>query len=294
LQQISRYRRDTLAVDAGFYAILGQPADVCSMHVQADGKVLLGGQFTDVNAWSGFFIDLPGSPPRIPTTGQPGNGNGGPALGFAQLSHEGNFRPDLRVKEQASGTALSDGLIALEMNAGTSAETTVKLDVSSILNLQPAYPSTAPTNLVIEIEGDHAADFTAEIFQTPPTSHHIWNDVELTLRFRPSASGLRSARLRLSLESMTRHGYAQNVFELNLRGVSGSVAPLTNLSFVLGQALTHQLADASLYDRFEATGLPLSQWQAQTTTPALAALAQALPGAQWRCVKESHPFTLRA
>jgi uncharacterized delta-60 repeat protein len=256
LQQISRYRRDTLAVDAGFYAILGQPADVCSMHVQADGKVLLGGQFTDVNAWSGFFIDLPGSPPRIPTTGQPGNGNGGPALGFAQLSHEGNFRPDLRVKEQASGTALSDGLSALEMNAGTSAETTVKLDVSSILNLQPAYPSTAPTNLVIEIEGDHAADFTAEIFQTPPTSHHIWNDVELTLRFRPSASGLRSARLRLSLESMTRHGYAQNVFELNLRGVSGSVAPLTNLSFMLGQALTLQLADASLYDRFEATGLP--------------------------------------
>jgi hypothetical protein len=252
LQQISRYRRDTLAVDAGFYAILGQPADVRAMHVQADGKVLVGGQFTGVNAWSGGYIGMP--PP--PTTGQPGNGNGGPALGFAQLSHEGNFRPDLRVKEQASGTALSDGLSTLEMNAGSSAETTVKLDVSSILNLQPAYPSTAPTNLVIEIEGDHAADFTAEVSHTPPASHIYWNDVEITLRFRPSTSGLRTARLRLSLESMTRYGYAQNVFELNLRGLSGPVAPLTNLSLMQGQALTQQLADASLYDRFEATGLP--------------------------------------
>jgi uncharacterized delta-60 repeat protein len=256
LQQISRYRRDTLAVDAGFYAILGQPADVRALHVQADGKVLVGGQFTDVNAWSGFFIGLPGDPPRIPTTGQPGNGNGGPAFGFAQLSHEGNFRPDLRVKEQASGKALSDGLSILEMNTGSSAETTVKLDVSSILNLQPPYPSTAPTNLVIEIDGAQAADFTAEILQTPPTSHHIWNEVELTLRFRPSASGLRSARLRLSLESMTRFGYAQNAFELNLRGLSGPIAPLTNLSLMQGQALTQQLADAGLYDRFEATGLP--------------------------------------
>lgn len=252
LQQISRYRRDTLAVDAGFYAILGQPADVRAMHVQADGKVLVGGQFTGVNAWSGGYIGMP--PP--PTTGQPGNGNGGPALGFAQLSHEGNFRPDLRVKEQASGTALSDELSTLEMNAGSSAETTVKLDVSSILNLQPAYPSTAPTNLVIEIEGDHAADFTAEVSHTPPASHIYWNDVEITLRFRPSTSGLRTARLRLSLESMTRYGYAQNVFELNLRGLSGPVAPLTNLSLMQGQALTQQLADASLYDRFEATGLP--------------------------------------
>ena len=256
LQQISRYRRDTLAVDAGFYAILGQPADVRSMHVQADGKVLVGGQFTDVNAWSGFFIDLPGSPPRVPTTGQPGFGNGGPAFGFAQLSHEGDFRPDLRVKEQASGTALSDGLSTLEMNAGSSAETTVKLDVSSILNLQPVYPSTAPANLVIEIEGAQAADFTAEVSHTPPASHIYWNDVDLTLRFRPSASGLRSARLRLSLESMTRYGYAQNAFELNLRGLGGPIAPLTNLSLMQGQALTQQLADAGLYDRFEATGLP--------------------------------------
>jgi len=256
LQQISRYRRDTLAVDAGFYAILGQPADVRSMHVQADGKVLVGGQFTDVNAWSGFFIDLPGSPPRVPTTGQPGFGNGGPALGFAQLSHEGDFRPDLRVKEQASGTALSDGLSTLEMNAGTSAETTVKLDVSSIQNLQPVYPSTAPANLVIEIDGAQAGDFTAEVSHTPPASHIYWNDVELTLRFRPSASGLRTARLRLTLESMTRHGYPQNAFELNLRGLSGPIAPLTNLSLMQGQALTQQLADAGLYDRFEATGLP--------------------------------------
>jgi uncharacterized delta-60 repeat protein len=256
LQQISRYRRDTLAVDAGFFAILGQPADVRALHVQADGKVLVGGQFTDANAWSGFFIDLPGSPPRIPTTGQPGNGNGGPALGFAQLSHEGNFRPDLRVKDQASGIAFSDGLSTVEMNAGSSAETAVKLDVSSILNLQPAYPSTAPTNLVIEIEGAQAADFTAEVSHTPPASHTYWNDVELTLRFRPSASGLRAARLRLSLESMTRYGYAQNAFELNLRGLSGPIAPLTNLSFMQGQALTQQLADAGLYDRFEATGLP--------------------------------------
>lgn len=256
LQQISRYRRDTLAVDAGFYAILGQPADVRSLHVQADGKVLVGGQFTDVNAWSGFFIGLPGDPPRTPTTGQPGNGNGGPALGFAQLSHEGDFRPDLRVKDQTSGTALSDGLSTLEMNASSSAETTVKLDVSSILNLQPPYPSNAPTNLVMQIEGAHAADFTAEVSHTPPSSHTYWNDVELTLRFRPSASGLRTARLRLSLESMTRYGYAQNAFELNLRGLSGPIAPLTNLSLMQGQALTQQLADAGLYDRFEATGLP--------------------------------------
>jgi uncharacterized delta-60 repeat protein len=252
LQQISRYRRDTLAVDAGFYAVLGQPADVHALHVQADGKVLVGGQLIGVNAWSGFYI----GPAPTATTGQPGNGNGGPVFGFAQLSHEGNFRPDIRVKEQASGTALSDGLSTLEMNAGSSTETTVKLDVASILNLQPAYPSTAPANLAIQIEGAHAADFTAEITHTPPTSHITWNEVELTLRFRPSASGPRSARLRLTLESMTRHGYAQNAFELNLRGLSGPIAPLTNLSLMQGQALTQQLADSSLYDRFEATGLP--------------------------------------
>lgn len=252
LQQISRYRRDTLAVDAGFYAVLGQPADVHALHVQADGKVLVGGQLIGVNAWSGFYI----GPAPTATTGQPGNGNGGPVFGFAQLSHEGNFRPDIRVKEQASGTSLSDGLSTLEMNAGSSTETTVKLDVASILNLQPTPPHTTLANLVIEIDGAHAGDFTAEITRTPPTSHITWNEVELTLRFRPSASGLRTARLRLTLESMTRHGYAQNAFELNLRGLSGPISPLTNLSIMQGNALTQQIADASLYDRFEATGLP--------------------------------------
>ncbi|MES2596835.1 MAG: choice-of-anchor D domain-containing protein [Verrucomicrobiota bacterium] len=254
IQQISRYRSGTLAVDPGFYGVAGSPANIRALQVQADGKVLVGGKFSGVNAWMGAWTL---GPPPPATTGQPGFADGGPASGFAQLTHQGDFRPDIRLTEAVTSRPLSDGLSTLEMRVDSGDETSVVLNVASILNLQPVYPSTSPANLVAEFEGPNAGDFSAEIVPLSPPQQITWNTASLTLRFRPSASGVRHAKVRLSLESLTLHGYAQNAFELNLRGSSGPMELPNHLTITQSTSLVQtSLVDTSVYDRFEARGLP--------------------------------------
>jgi uncharacterized delta-60 repeat protein len=254
IQQISRYRSDTLAVDPGFYAVAGSPARIRALHVQADGRVLVGGRFEGINQWLGA---LTFGPPPPGATGDPVHADGAPVGGFAQLTHEGDFRPDLRLREAGSGRPLSDGLSTLEMKVESGTESAIVLQVASLINMQPSPPSTSLANLTIEFDGPHAGDFSAEVTSIVPSQQIYSNDALLTLRFRPTASGARQARMRLSIESLHRYGYAQNSFELNLRGFSGSLAPPNQVFMNQGGVLPQvTLTDTTVYDRFEARGLP--------------------------------------